>query len=78
MKISDTKTLDKTNTEFKQWWDLVAAVVFRKTGMEWELVLGDYPSRDSYDDGLSVYDCAMNVIETMKEEAEMMGFGEAF
>lgn len=77
IKMADAVKLTKADRDFKSWFSLVEAVIYAKTHLDWQMVLGDYMIRDAYDDGLSVGDLAEAMIEAMRDEATDMGFAGA-
>lgn len=42
---------------YRDWMDAVSRDFYNTYGVEWELLLGDFPTRDFFDDGYSVDDC---------------------
>lgn len=64
------RRLSATNadTEYKEWMNLVNAHFLDRFNMPWDLLLGDAPTRDWYDDGFDVGD----VVEEMGNMAGIL------
>ena len=50
---------------YKEWMQKVNLEFYREHGVEWELLLGDFCTRDYFEDGVSIQD----TVDDMAEQA---------
>lgn len=65
--INFKKGLTVTDLTFVEWEDAVSREVYSRSDLVWEHVIGDYPTRDLYDDGYSVSEAADILMAEMED-----------